>query len=38
VKLAVDLMPGSGTPAELQQAAGIDAPAIAAAARSLVRE
>jgi transketolase len=37
VKLAVDLMPGSGTPAQQRQAAGIDAAAIVAAARSLVR-
>jgi transketolase len=35
--LAVDGMPGSGTPAELLAAAGIDADAIAAAARRLVR-
>ena len=35
--LAVDGMPGSGTPAELLAAAGIDAEHIAAAARRLVR-
>jgi transketolase len=38
VKLAVDLMPGSGRPRELRRAAGIDADAIVAAARSLVRD
>jgi transketolase len=38
VKLAVDLMPGSGTPTELRRAAGIDAAAIVAAVGSLVRE
>jgi transketolase len=37
-KLAVRLMPGSGTPAELLAAAGIDAGHIAAAARALVGE
>ena len=37
-KLAVRLMPGSGTPAELLAAAGIDADHIAAAARALVGE
>jgi transketolase len=36
VKLAVRDMPGSGTPAELLHAAGIDADCIAAAARELV--
>jgi transketolase len=36
VKLAVRAMPGSGTPAELLAAAGIDADHIAAAARELV--
>jgi len=36
VKLAVRAMPGSGTPAELMAAAGIDADHIAAAARELV--
>ena len=36
VKLAVRAMPGSGTPAELLAAAGIDAGHIAAAARELV--
>jgi transketolase len=36
VKLAVRDLPGSGTPAELLHAAGIDADAIAAAARSLL--
>src|SRR5918998_4728105 len=36
VKLAVHDMPGSGTPAELLAAAGIDAEHIAAAARRLV--
>lgn len=36
VKLAVRHMPGSGTPAELLAAAGIDAAAIIAAARKLV--
>ena len=35
-KLAVREMPGSGTPEELLHAAGIDADAIAAAARELV--
>ena len=35
VKLAVKHMPGSGTPAELMAAAGIDAAAIIAAARKL---
>jgi transketolase len=35
-KLAVEIMPGSGTPAELMHEAGIDADAIAAAARELV--
>ncbi len=35
-KLAVDDMPGSGKPAELLREAGIDADAIAAAARELV--
>ncbi|MFC6707048.1 transketolase [Flexivirga alba] len=34
-KLAVDIMPTSGTPEELMHAAGIDAEAITAAARSL---
>jgi transketolase len=38
VKLAVALMPGSGTPAQLLRAAGIDAAAIVAAASSLVRD
>jgi transketolase len=37
VHLAVREMPGSGTPAELLDAAGIDAPHIAAAARGLAR-
>jgi transketolase len=37
VKLAVREIPGSGSPAELVHAAGIDAEAIAAAARALVR-
>jgi transketolase len=37
VQLAVREMPGSGTPAELLAAAGIDADAIAEAARTLVR-
>ena len=37
VKLAVREIPGSGTPAELLHEAGIDAEAIAAAARKLVR-
>jgi transketolase len=36
VKLAVRGMPGSGTPAELMAAAGIDAAHIAEAARDLV--
>ena len=36
-KLAVHDMPGSGTPAELLHAAGIDADCIADAARTLVR-
>jgi len=36
VKLAVRLMPGSGKPAELLAAAGIDAAHIADAARELV--
>jgi transketolase len=36
VHLAVRDMPGSGTPAELLAAAGIDADHIAAAARELV--
>jgi transketolase len=36
VHLAVRNMPGSGTPAELLAAAGIDASHIAAAVRSLV--
>jgi transketolase len=36
--LAVRSMPGSGTPAELLHAAGIDAEAIAAAARELTRD
>ena len=35
VKLAVSEMPGSGTPAELLKAAGIDAEAIVEAVRSL---
>ena len=35
-KLGVDIMPGSGTPTELVHEAGIDAEAIAAAARELV--
>ncbi|MFL5914933.1 MAG: transketolase [Gaiellaceae bacterium] len=38
VRLAVREMPGSGTPAELLAAAGIDAAAIAAAARRLAHE
>jgi len=38
VKLAVRQMPGSATPAEQLALAGIDAAAIAAAARKLVRE
>ena len=38
VKLAVRDMPGSGTPAELLHAAGIDADCIAKAARELVRQ
>jgi transketolase len=38
VRLAVTAMPGSGKPAELLAAAGIDAEHIAAAARQLVRE
>jgi transketolase len=38
VRLAVRAMPGSGTPAELLAAAGIDAPAIANAARQLALE
>lgn len=37
-KLAVSGMPGSGKPAELLQQAGIDADAIAEAARQLVRQ
>ncbi len=37
VKLAVTEMPGSGKPAEMLHAAGIDADCIAAAARDLVR-
>jgi transketolase len=37
-KLAVRSMPGSGAPAELLRAAGIDAEAIAAAARELTRD
>ena len=37
IKLAVREMPGSGTPEELLHEAGIDAEAIAAAARRLVR-
>ena len=36
-KLAVGILPGSGTPAELLHEAGIDAHAIVAAARDLVR-
>lgn len=36
VKLAVHAMPGSGTPAELLHAAGIDAEAIVAAVKALV--
>jgi transketolase len=36
VKLAVKAMPGSGTPAELLRAAGIDADAIARAVKSLL--
>jgi transketolase len=35
-KLAVRIMPGSGTPAEQLAAAGIDADHIAAAARDLL--
>ncbi len=35
-KLGVEIMPGSGTPAELLHEAGIDAEAIASAARELV--
>jgi transketolase len=35
-KLGVEIMPGSGTPSELLREAGIDAGAIAAAARELV--
>ena len=35
-KLGVEIMPGSGTPEELLREAGIDADAIAAAARELV--
>jgi transketolase len=35
-KLAVDALPGSGSPDELVHEAGIDADAIAAAARELV--
>jgi transketolase len=38
VRLAVRGMPGSGTPAELLAAAGIDAAAIANAARRLALE
>ena len=38
VKLAVREMPGSGTPAELLSAAGIDAEHIAEAARRMLRE
>jgi transketolase len=38
VRLAVQDMPGSGTPAELLAAAGIDADAIANAARRLALE
>jgi transketolase len=38
VRLAVHGMPGSGTPAELLAAAGIDAAAIAKAARRLALE
>jgi transketolase len=38
VRLAVGDMPGSGTPAELLAAAGIDAVAIADAARRLALE
>ena len=37
VRLAVRELPGSGTPAELLQGAGIDARSIANAARKLVR-
>jgi transketolase len=37
-KLGVEIMPGSGTPGELLREAGIDAGAIATAARELVRE
>ena len=37
IKLAVTEMPGSGKPAEMLHAAGIDADCIAAAARDLVR-
>jgi transketolase len=36
VKLAVDIMPGSGKPAELMNAAGIDAEHIAAAVKKLL--
>ena len=36
VKLAVREMPGSGTPAELLHAAGIDADCIATAVKSLL--
>ncbi|MGH9268672.1 MAG: transketolase, partial [Acidimicrobiales bacterium] len=38
IKLAVRSMPGSGTPAQLLRAAGIDAGAIADAARGLAKE
>ena len=38
VHLAVRRLPGSGTPAELMAAAGIDADAIVAAARALAKE
>jgi transketolase len=37
LKLAVTEMPGSGKPAEMLHAAGIDADCIAAAARDLVQ-
>jgi transketolase len=37
-KLGVEIMPGSGTPEELLREAGIDAGAIAAAARELARD
>jgi transketolase len=37
VKLAVSGMPGSGKPAELMHAAGIDAEAITDAAEALVK-